>query len=530
MSDPTPPLVGRLGWGLLLSGQAVFVFAVAALTGPGRIDIVDGQTRYEVARSLVEHGDSILRDPNVTWMAFPGRNGERYTLYRIPQSLVGMASIYSADATGPVIESRRHFFFLLSSGVALAMLAVTYTLWFRQQGYSAWASIGWASGGVFCTPSWFYATTTFDDVWGAMLGVMAVATASAGRQRMTGLAALVAGLLLGLAFNLKPPLGLFVLPTLAALCEPTLRPSKQRGRIALVCLGLAAGIAFYEGYEWYKFPPETRALRAELFKSYGPMATDHPIGNFLFLTVSPGAGVLWYCPPVLLGLAGLIVIRRTEKWLSDLTAFACLAFLVYVASLAFAKGDPSWGPRYLTPVCALLWLFVPAGAAALRRRWTVLLLTAGLIVQLLALSVDTHRCYMRLGLPSAFGHFYPEAYFHLDVSHLPRRPMEIMEILQAEPAEEFTPAPSPTFAFPIIDDVYRQLGGPDAAGTEIGARSVRKYRILNSFRPWWHSQLWLSPDARPVDIGATLAMLFALLMGGLSAMVAGAWLVRHEGA
>jgi hypothetical protein len=48
-----------------LLGLFLAVFAILALTGPGRIDINDGQTRYEVARSLYEHGDVQIRDPDV---------------------------------------------------------------------------------------------------------------------------------------------------------------------------------------------------------------------------------------------------------------------------------------------------------------------------------------------------------------------------------------------------------------------------------------------------------------------------------
>lgn len=68
---------------MVMSGRAVLstlgvflsVFAFVALTGPGRIDIVDGQTRYEVARSVVDHGDMAIRDPNIWFERFPGRGG-----------------------------------------------------------------------------------------------------------------------------------------------------------------------------------------------------------------------------------------------------------------------------------------------------------------------------------------------------------------------------------------------------------------------------------------------------------------------
>src|SRR5262245_33204848 len=98
-----------LRWRAGLAGLFLFVFALTALSGPGRIDIVDGQTRYEVARSLADHGDSVIRDKDVWFAVLPGRDGLPHTNYRFPQSGLGVLAIGAADATGPVSESRRHF-------------------------------------------------------------------------------------------------------------------------------------------------------------------------------------------------------------------------------------------------------------------------------------------------------------------------------------------------------------------------------------------------------------------------------------
>src|ERR1051326_5684625 len=128
-----------LRWLLGLAGLFVLVFALAALSGPGRIDTVDAQTRYEVARSLVEHGDSIIRDKGTWFNVYEGRDGDRYSLYRFPQSGLGVAAIWAADLTAPTAtigaarEMRRHFFFLLTSAFCGAILALTYALWFRYQ-------------------------------------------------------------------------------------------------------------------------------------------------------------------------------------------------------------------------------------------------------------------------------------------------------------------------------------------------------------------------------------------------------------
>ena len=74
---PANPGPGRARWALTLVGLALFVFAVVALTAPGRIDIEDGQTRFEAGRSLIEHGDTAIRDPRLVWFRF--RDGAAWT-------------------------------------------------------------------------------------------------------------------------------------------------------------------------------------------------------------------------------------------------------------------------------------------------------------------------------------------------------------------------------------------------------------------------------------------------------------------
>src|SRR6266550_3027643 len=184
-----------------LSGLFLFVFAVLALTGPGRIDINDGQTRYEVARSLWEHGDVVIRDPEVWYPILPGLDGKLYTNYRLPHSALGVPALALADLAGPPSEPRRHFYFLMLSAAAGATLAVAYAVWFAGHGCSPRAAVLWAAAGVFCTPSWFYSTSTFDDIFGATTVVVGLTWAWLSRDRGSVGWALLAGLAVGAAFN-----------------------------------------------------------------------------------------------------------------------------------------------------------------------------------------------------------------------------------------------------------------------------------------------------------------------------------------
>ncbi len=537
------PRPGRGWWRLALAGQFFAVFAAVALSGPGRIDIVDGQTRYEVARSLVEHGDVAVRDERVWFMAFPGGDGRRYSFYRFPQSGLGACAIWLADATGPGDEARRHFFFTLTSAFACALLPLAYALWFRRLGFRPGAACAWAMAGVFCTPSWFYGTTTFDDILGSAAVVWAIAVAYLGRDRAPRLGALAGGMLVGLAFNCKEPLGIFGLAVLAAVPNGGLPLRRQLPRFALAAAGVLLGVVAYRAYELAKSPPAARAALVYELSRYPPFFSGNPLPALLGLTLSPGTGAIWYCPTLLLSAVGLSACRRTEKGLCRAVLASGGIFFGFVCCLTFFSGDPAWGPRYLTPVFAVLWLFAPSGAARLPRGVVRIALGLGVLVQLLGLSVDPHRLYIQRGLPSAFYYeISPWLYFDGAVAHLSNRPREIAEIIATghERPPHFSPAPAPTFTIPVTNHIARpeaplaagilgllldpQGTGPLAAAplyivgrtVETGPEAVRRYQILNAFRPWWASQGYLSRADRPVDLAGTFILLSLVLAGGLA--------------
>lgn len=495
-----------------LASLFLFVSAVVCLSGPGRIDIVDGHTRYDVGRSLVEHGDSAVRDPDAWFGVFPGRDGQKFTNYRFPQSALAAVSILLADATGPKSEPRRHFFFSLSGGVLCGLIAVLYAVWFIQDGASPRSALLWAAGGIFCTPLWFYGTTTFDDVLGGLFTLAGVSVAFWMQARWTRCGAIAAGLLLGIAFNCKPPLVLFAAPALAAGWDGQ-RPSRARLiRMATILAGIVAGIAAYKAYDLYKFPPSTWAANAEAMeKGYAVMWPGNFWVGISGLLLSPGVGTLWYWPPAVLTLYGLAVWYRREQWFKLTLGLASAVFVCFIATMTFFAGDPNWGPRYLTPVFALIWLVAPAGAARLRCPAAALLLALAFAGQLAALSVEPLRLYIERGLNASFFLNDPWAYFRPNCSQLLERPRQVREIFSYTGPEpkKFSPARRPTLPVTVDPDGDEPL-------------EVRRYWVLNSLRPWWISQRHLAADERPVDLDVALRWL--LLASGIGLVgLLGAW-------
>jgi hypothetical protein len=488
-------------------GFTLFVFAVVALSGPGRIDIADGQARYEVARSLVDHGDTVIRDPQIWFGRFPGRAGKDYTTYRLPQSILGVAAIWLADATAgfKATEERRHFFFSLTGAIAAAAIGCAYLVWFRRSGLSDSLALAWSLAGIICTPFWFYATSTFDDALGASAIICAIVAAREAREQDGLTLSIVAGLFLGLAFNCKQPLGAFAFAVLAAGDQPKASRRHRLVHASAILAGLGVGTATYLTYDWYKFPPETSALRCSLLARYTPPWPGHPLTALAAMAISPAAGTIWYFPAVLLSAVGFRRASGTDRYFALTALGGSITFTAFISTISFFKGDPSWGPRYLTPVFSVVWLFAPVGASRFGRRWSAVIMSASLAVQLASLAVDPHRLYIARNLPSAFGATAPVLYFDPRNSHLINRPGELIEIWRARHAAiaRFSPAASATSALPIIDEMQR---GPEAIG---------RYRLLQTFRPWWASQLYLSPSEQPVPIRRGVAVLLIVLVAGL---------------
>src|SRR4030095_9117837 len=134
-------------------------------------------------------------------------------------------------------------------------LACVYFIWFAGRGLAKRQAVLWAVAGILCTPNWYYGTSTFDDIFAALAVTGALAYGlTAGPSRSRG-AAFATGLLFGLAFNVKQPGAVFVLPAIGAFDAPDQPPSARLMTALAICAGLAIGIAAYFGYDLYKFPP-----------------------------------------------------------------------------------------------------------------------------------------------------------------------------------------------------------------------------------------------------------------------------------
>jgi hypothetical protein len=88
----------------------------------------------------------------------------------------------------------------------------------------------------------------------------------------------------------------------------------------------------------------------------------------LGLLVSPAKGLFVFTPLALVALAGLVrALRGGERWLPLTVLAACGAHWALMGLWGEWHGGRAWGPRLMTDVLPLLFLFLPEGLDALPR-------------------------------------------------------------------------------------------------------------------------------------------------------------------
>jgi hypothetical protein len=116
-------------------GVFLVVLGAYVLSSPGRIDIVDGQARFDVSYNWLVIGRPVVRD---NWIgpvvAVPGRNGVRYSYYGAPGSIFGMPLVWLGLHSGlhsiPSSQFSLLFNFLdLRCGCRASAFTVLFATW-----------------------------------------------------------------------------------------------------------------------------------------------------------------------------------------------------------------------------------------------------------------------------------------------------------------------------------------------------------------------------------------------------------------
>ena len=522
-----PPLGGMLGstWCLGI-GLFILVGAVYIGSGPGRIDIIDGQFRYEVAHNLVRIGRPVIADPFLLGANVPGLNGARYSYYGAAPSVVAIPLVWLGRIGGDPAGERQRFLFAWTSGLLGSTACVVLFLFYRQLDIAASAAVGWTLVHAFGTLLWPLAASTFDQGQHALFVLLAVFLGWQSGKRGSLLLAAGGGLSAGILLNYQESYAL-ILPLLAL---STLAPGldgQPRHRHAALRYGafLGACVIGLEAWLLYnelRFGDPFSTGRSVPLDRKGLAFFGNPVAGLLSLLVSPGKSVVLYSPPLVLGLLGLRQLWRREPWLVGVIASVSAVHVVFISCLSFFGSDWAWGPRYLVPLLPLWALAAPFVMRGIARRWMVAaVLTAGILIQISAVSIDHQRFFLERALPDYFWADDPWSYFKR--SALLARPGEILtSIREGVPPTAHAFAPGP----------YRRLVTYTVWSNRPRDRApewVREYRVFYLPRPW---PLWmrhLDRSVLPIAVDAWTAGVVALGLLGAGLIYAGVRCNRYGG-
>ena len=352
-----------------LAGLAVFglLFAIYFFTASLRFETGDELFMYDTAVGFSRRG-SVLRSMTAD-MDWPGE-----TYVEPAQPVLAVPLIWLADRSDRIGNAHAA---LLFNPLVTAATAVVLLLYVRRLGYGAHAGVFTALLFGLTTIAWPY-TKTFHREPLCALGLLVAAYgllrwrqswAEPGAAVLPWLALAIVG---AVASVLAKEAGLIALPLL--LLIPVLgrrfMPRSGRQLAATGLLALVLFVAAVGGLYYYMRVLGAGGPRFDVFVRIGPAIANRGLlfEGLTGLLLSPGKGVFWYSPVLLLALLGpwYAGARRFDA------AWPLLLLLAFSVVYALVRGQiwyggTNWGARYLVPVTPFLMLGVaPVIERALR--------------------------------------------------------------------------------------------------------------------------------------------------------------------
>ncbi|MEO9119190.1 MAG: hypothetical protein ABI355_08845 [Solirubrobacteraceae bacterium] len=224
---------------------------------------------------------------------------------------------------------------------------------------------------------WPYSKIGMDTTLMAMLALTVLAAAGAARRPTAGRLAML-GVVVALTMNTKAYgalLALGAVPLFASALMQLVRDRRVRALCALA-VPVICGLAAVAWYNWYR--TGSVANFNDAFVSQRLLAMPVSVVGLL---VSPGKGLVFYSPLVILGILSLRDLWRVDRALARTVVFIVSINVLFIAT-SIAWSDETWGPRYLVPSAWLLVLPIAWWVTSQRRRrWLIAVALVSVCVQ-----------------------------------------------------------------------------------------------------------------------------------------------------
>ena len=214
-----PPASGKASgsskwW--IASGLFSVVLVIYVLSSPGRIDIIDGQARYDVSHNWLLEGRPVLRDPWIaSFIGVPGRDGLRYSYYGAPASIFSMPLVELGQLIDTPAREASRFLFSLTSSFFGAGIALVLFLFYLELGVPQREAMVWTIVSSFATLIWPSSTSTFDNAQHAFFVLAALYLGFLSSKRASKILAASSGLLAAVLI-LYQEYFLLLIPAIAA--------------------------------------------------------------------------------------------------------------------------------------------------------------------------------------------------------------------------------------------------------------------------------------------------------------------------
>jgi hypothetical protein len=544
-------------------GLFLVVLALYILTSPGRIDIIDGQARYDVAYNWLVEGRPVIRDPWIgrVGMSVRGKENLPYSYYGAAASVFSMPLVWFGLHGDTFSHETSRFLFSLTSSIFGTLIAVILFWFYTELGLRVRSALAWAMVSTFSTLVWPASESTFDNAQHAFFAIAAAYLGFLAAKRDSIRLAIGGGLMAAVLIAYQEYF-LLIIPALA-LCtirssasknhslatssSTSIRPSvwqrpvtalenklralsdvvnqsllrdgeERRSLSRYLAFSLTAmivGLGLSFAYNNNRFGSNLHG--AEAAKQRFWVIFGEPLSGFSTLVLSPGKSIFLYSPPLLLAFWGFRGLKRRNPQLAGTIATASAILLLFLSFISFPGGDWCWGPRYLVvllPLWALTFPFVDL-KPAIQRNIVVVIVGLGLVVQLLALSAENQRFFFDRGLEDAF--YITDPWFYFKDSALFARVGEVISLKNGPPTRAYFFSSSPVHRWAT----YAIFGPNSHMSRKFAPEWMSQFKIYYLPRPWPLWMLSIQPQQRPIDMAPWLRTLMAMFLLGTACICQG---------
>lgn len=345
----------------LASGLGVGTALIYLAFLPPAIHSIDGHSMLAVAESLVTRLDFSVPAE----LGRPGMGNRYYSPWSPLLSVIVTPFVAAGLRLAPLVNLPGHYvaavFALmlqaLLTGATAALIALLAVRLGSDKENACLAALGYAFG----TMAMAYARTFYAEPLLALLTLASVYFVIG----TTRTELVCCGTAAGLCVLAKAP-GVIVGPVLAL---HVLLKDRSFRRATAPLLGTTAGVFLYLVYNHLRFGNPLSSGMPWLFK------TSVFVEGFLGHLISPGQGLLFYCPPVVLAIVGMHRGGTAKARESRLIAAVFAAYLILYSFWHTWEGYSwTWGPRYLLPSLPGLMVLAALSGARWRRGFVLLVL------------------------------------------------------------------------------------------------------------------------------------------------------------